>query len=242
MRLLLLVCLFPWVLIAQQESPGPSSQNFFQRNNIQMGIFAQRDAAPYSPYTSRAGDRIPKLQRKGLLGIAVSCQPFKKLSFLELQLHYGYERVEHTGDKLDISRNWPGENFTEQISYDHWQVATGFQMEMMHTYACSPFIGARYLLVLPNHLRYVARPDFNTDPDVPLYTELNGGGKLSQGWEINTGLRLYIAQHWNIELGIYYSKLDIKMDWPSLFIRRFSGSNLFTTDNIGLMLATQYRW
>ncbi|WP_156825732.1 hypothetical protein [Lewinella cohaerens] len=242
MRLLLLACLLPWVLTAQQESSYPSSQNFLQRNNIQVGFFAQRDNSSPQTYTYSVGGIIPLLQRKGLFGIAVSSKPFKKLSFLELQLNFGYERIDHTGDNLDFGRNWFGENFTEQISYDHWQLATGFQLEVMHAYRCSPFIGARYLLVFPEHLRYVAQRDFDPDVDLPVYMELNGGGKLSQGWEINTGLRLYITQHWNLKLGIYYSLLTIKMDWPSLSIGRFSDNNLFATDNIGFMLSTQYRW
>jgi hypothetical protein len=243
MRLFILICLFPLVLPAQQISTTePSSRNFLQRNNIQLGIFAQRDASPHSIYTFKAADLIPNLRRKGLLGIAISCQPFEELPFLQLQLRFGYEPIEHTGDNLDIGSNRFGGNFTEQISYDHWQLATGFQLEVMPTYRCSPFFGAHYLLVIPDNLRYIAQRDFDPDVDVPVYTELNGGGKLSQGWEINTGLRLYIAKHWNIKLSIYYSELDTRMNWPLLVSRRFSGNKLLITETIGVMLATQYRW
>lgn len=83
-RLLTLICLFPLTLPAQEVAQTDQpSQNFLQRNNIQVGIFAQRDASPQTTYTYRAADLIPKLRRKGLLGIAVSSQPFKKLSFLD---------------------------------------------------------------------------------------------------------------------------------------------------------------
>lgn len=242
MRLLLLVCLFPWVLIAQQESPGSSSQNFLQRNNIQVGIFAQRDASPPTTYTFKGPGLIPRLRREALLGVTLSGRPFKKFPSLQPRLRFGYEHIDHTGDYLDIGRNWFGENFTERISYDHWQLAIGFHLDIMPTYLCSPFFGAHYLVVLPDHLRYVAQRDFDPDVDIPIYTELNGGGKLSQGWEINTGLRWHIARHWNLELGIYYSELDIKKDWPILANRNIAGNKLFTNQTIGFMLATQYRW
>lgn len=242
MRLLLFICLLPWVLPAQQVAPDPTPQNFLQRNNIQMGIFTQRDASSYETYTFRAADLIPKLRRKRLLGIAVSSQPFKNLTFLQLQLRFGYESIKHSGDNLDFGSNRFGDNFTEQISYKHWQLAPGFQLEIMPFYKCSPFVGARYLLVFPGDLSYVVRRDYNPNFDVPVYTELNGGGKLSQGWEINTGLRWHIAQHWHLELGIYYSELDIRMNWPKLPSRGFSGNKLFTQETIGFMLATQYRW
>jgi hypothetical protein len=243
MRLLFFTFVLPLVLPAQEAAlTDQPSQNFLQRNKIQIGVFAQRDDSSQETYTFKAADLVPRLRHKGLFGITFSSQPFEKLSFLKLQFRFGYEQIDHTGDHLDIGDNRFGKNFTEQISYDHWQLATGIQLEMMPAYRCSPYLGATYLLANPSNLRYVVRRDFNPDFDIPVYVELNGGGKLSQGWEINTGLRFHIAQHWNLELGIYYTELDINMDWPTLASRNFSGNKLLTNETIGFMLSTQYRW
>lgn len=243
MRLLLFLFALPLMLPAQETAlPDQPSQNFLQRNKIQIGVFAQRDRSSHPTYTYKAADLIPILKRKELLGIAFSSQPFKKITSLQLQLRFGYEHIEHSGDKLAFGSHRNGYNFTEQISYNHWQLATGIQVEIMPSYKCSPFIGARYLLLFPGDLKYVVQRDYNPNFDVPVYAELNGGGKLSQGWEINTGLRWHIAQHWNVELGIYYSELDTTMDWPKIESRRFSGNTLFTQETIGFMLATLYRW
>lgn len=243
MRLIILLSCLPVFLFGQDFKANSFEEgSFLQKRKFSIGLLVQHDVKPIRAYDWKSSDYLPKLQRKALVGLAIEGLPFRWHSYIRLQARISYDKIQHRGDNVAIGDNRFGAGFEEFITFDHWQASLGFQFEAYPKATVSPFIGTHFLLAFPSNLTYDYFRPATTNPGLPLQVRIRKGGRPSPGWEVNTGLRIALAKHWAINLGLYYSDLNILINWPKINGRNFISDTLMTQKNVGFLLAGKYQW
>jgi hypothetical protein len=239
MRLFLLFCFSPFLLLGQQASVA---DNFWSQKKVRVGLSYSSDNSPNDPYIWQANKIVAAIQRDLVLELSIGLQPFKKINILRTQFLVGYNQTNFEKGFKDswLLQNWNGNGFEETVAYNTWQLGLGLQIEPFAQNTLSPYFSGHFLLAIPSHLQYELS-QATAGLDYPGYRQVTGGGRISPGFKLDTGLRLQPFKHFCFTFGVYYIEQDVLVDWPD-----FSGRNpdkvLLALENTGVQLGVQYRW
>ncbi|WP_020536245.1 hypothetical protein [Lewinella cohaerens] len=239
MRILLVLCFSPLLLLGQQ---GSITENFWSQKKARIGLSYSSDHSPNDPYTWQANNIVAVIQRDLVLELNIGLQPFKNINILRTQLLIGYNQTNFDKGFKDswLLQNWNGNGFEETIGYNSWQLGLGMQVEPFAKKIISPYFSGHLLLAIPSHIHYELS-QASGGLDFPGYREVNGGGRVSPGFKVDTGLRLLPFKHFCFTFGVYYIEQDVLVDWPT-----FSGRNhekvLLALENTGVRMSLQYSW
>ncbi len=239
MRILLVLCFSPLLLLGQQSS---ITEDFWSQKKARIGLSYSSDHAPSGPYAWQANKIVAVIQRDFALELNLDLQPFKKIDILRTQFLVAYNKTNFDKGFKDswLLQNWNGNGFEETIKYNNWQLGLGLQVEPLAKNTISPYFSGHFLLAIPSHIRYELS-QASAGVDFPGYREVTGGGRISPGYKLGMGFRLLPLEHLCFTFGVYYIKQDVLVDWP-VFSGRSPEDVLLALENSGVQIGVQYRW
>lgn len=239
MRLLFSLFLLPIFLFSQTPITEKAPLKFQHKYKSRLGIVRAVDYSHKDLYTLR--DKIPVglLKRSPAYDLSFDWQPWQQLPFLRFQGQLGYyestfnQSMESSTLLLD---RFNADRIEERAEYNNLQLGFGVLLDPLHHRKLSPYFSGHLLLAVPTYVSYEVNQLLSQNAPGQRYVE--GGGRLSPGWKMGTGLRLRFLNRAYLTYGVYYIEQDLRVEWPR-HRGRIVRNKLLSMENTGVQLGLQ---
>ncbi|MEL6656225.1 MAG: hypothetical protein AAFP77_09275 [Bacteroidota bacterium] len=234
------ICLLWFCASAQSAEVAPTVKTKNKRWRI--GAILHSDNSSPNPYLGTGSLILPRTERKNSLVLASDFQVFRAMPVIFITTELGHYRVRAGNDNLNWldANNWTGAPFVESVQMKYTHFAIGIRAEPFGRHRFSPYLSYLMQYAFPRDIAYDYQ-SFTSPTFGPLdMVQINGGGKISQGWKVNAGLRARLHPRWFASIGFYHVFMDFLADWPVLNQRRFVQRTYMRLDGGGVELRCQF--